>query len=33
VKITNFKTGGISDQLFVFDKHRYPSYTIVDKRK
>lgn len=33
VKITNFKTGGISDQIFVFDKHRYPGYTIVDKRK
>ena len=33
VKITNFKTGGISDQIFVFDRHRYPGYTIVDKRK
>ena len=33
IKITNFRTGGISDQLFVFDKRRYADYTLVDKRK
>jgi len=32
VKITNFKAGGISDNIFVFDKQRYPGYKMVDKR-
>ncbi|MBO4826411.1 MAG: hypothetical protein J5506_04125 [Prevotella sp.] len=32
IKISNFKTGGISDQIFVFNKQKYPGYVIEDKR-
>ncbi len=32
VKITNFKTGGISDNIFVFDKQHYPNYKYIDHR-
>ncbi len=33
VKISNFKAGGIPDNIFVFDKGRYADYRMVDKRK
>lgn len=33
IKISNFKTGGIGDNLFVFDKRRYAGYRFIDKRK
>lgn len=33
IKISNFKTGGISDNLFVFPKSQYQSgYQYIDKR-
>ncbi len=33
IKISDFKSGGISDKLFVFDKQKYVGYKFVDKRK
>ena len=32
VKISNFKAGGISDDLFVFPADKYKSWKKVDKR-
>jgi outer membrane lipoprotein-sorting protein len=32
VKISNFKTGGIPDNIFVFDKRKYSDYKLVDNR-
>lgn len=32
IKITNFKTGGISDQAFVFPHQQYSNYGIIDNR-
>ena len=32
VKISNFKSGGISDQIFVFNKQKYPGFEVVDNR-
>ncbi|WP_144007265.1 hypothetical protein [Prevotella sp. P5-126] len=32
IKITNFKMGGISDQAFVFPRHQYSNYGIIDNR-
>lgn len=32
IKISNFKSGGISDKVFVFDKQKYPGYKYIDKR-
>ena len=32
IKISNFKVGGIDDQLFVFPKDQYKSCEYVDKR-
>lgn len=32
IKITNFKTGGISDQAFVFPRQQYSNYGIIDNR-
>lgn len=32
IKITNFKAGGLSDDLFVFPKNKYKEFKIVDKR-
>ncbi|MBO4660703.1 MAG: hypothetical protein J5610_04520 [Prevotella sp.] len=33
IKITNFKSGGISDDLFVFPRSKYAGYKVVDMRK
>ncbi|MBO7553040.1 MAG: hypothetical protein J6T82_03285 [Bacteroidaceae bacterium] len=33
IKITNFQSGGISDDLFVFPRQTYADYTYVDNRK
>jgi hypothetical protein len=32
VKISNFKSGNISDDLFVFPRQKYQGYQIIDKR-
>jgi hypothetical protein len=32
VKISNFKSGNISDELFVFHRQKYPGFEIIDKR-
>ena len=32
VKISNFKSGSISDDLFVFPRQKYQGYQIIDKR-
>ncbi len=32
IKISDFKVGGISDNLFVFPKSQYKDYKFVDKR-
>ena len=32
IKITNFKTDGISDQAFVFPRQQYSNYGIIDNR-
>ena len=33
IKISNFKTGGISDQLFAFPREQYRNCTVIDNRK
>lgn len=33
IKISNFKTGGISDNLFTFPRSQYANYKFIDKRK
>jgi hypothetical protein len=34
IRISNFKSGGITDDMFVFPRHKYGSdYKYVDKRK
>lgn len=33
VKISNFKSGGISDKVFVFPRSQFTDYQFVDKRK
>ena len=32
VKISDFHTGGISDDMFVFPRERYKDWKYVDKR-
>lgn len=32
IKVTNFKSGGIADALFVFPKEKYKSYKYIDHR-
>lgn len=32
IKISHFKTGGISEQLFTFPKEQYKDYKYIDKR-
>jgi len=32
VKITNFKSGGISDDIFVFPRNQYKDWKFIDKR-
>lgn len=32
VKITNFRSGGIDDSVFVFPRHQYKDWTFIDKR-
>jgi len=32
VKITNFKSGNISDALFVFPRQKYQGFKVIDKR-
>ena len=32
VKVTNFKSGGISDDIFVFPRSQYKDWTFIDKR-
>ena len=32
VKITNFKAGGISDDIFVFPRNQYKDWKFIDKR-
>ena len=32
IKISNFKVGGISDQIFTFPRSQYQGYTYIDKR-
>ncbi|MDE7089101.1 MAG: hypothetical protein K2O54_03185, partial [Prevotella sp.] len=34
IQISNFRSGSVSDQLFVFPRKRYPSseYKYIDKR-
>ncbi len=32
IKISQFKTGGISDNTFVFPREKYPDYKYIDKR-
>lgn len=32
VKISNFRSGNISDDLFVFPRQKYQGYQIIDKR-
>ena len=32
VKISNFRSGNISDELFVFHRQKYPGFEIIDKR-
>lgn len=32
INITNFKSGGISDDIFVFPKDKYKNWKFVDKR-
>ena len=32
VQITNFRSGGIDDNVFVFPKHRFTSYEYIDHR-
>jgi len=32
VKISNFKSGGISDEMFVFPKEKFTDWKFVDKR-
>ena len=32
IKISNFKAGGISDDLFTFPRTQYQGYTFIDKR-
>ena len=32
IKISNFKTGDISDQVFVFPQRQYSDYEIIDNR-
>lgn len=32
VKITNFRSGGITDDMFVFPRNRYKDWEFVDKR-
>ena len=33
VSISNFKSGGISDSLFVFPRNQYSDWKFIDKRK
>lgn len=33
VMITNFKSGGIKDEAFVFPRHQFSDYTFTDNRK
>jgi hypothetical protein len=32
INISNFKSGGIDDDLFVFPRAKYSGYKFVDKR-
>ena len=32
IKVTNFKSGGISDDIFVFPRSQYKDWTFIDKR-
>ena len=32
VKISNFRSGGISDALFVFPRNQYKDWKFIDKR-
>jgi hypothetical protein len=32
IKISQFKTGGISEQIFKFPKEQYKDYKYIDKR-
>ncbi len=32
VKISNFRSGNVSDKLFIFPKARFKDYTVTDKR-
>ena len=33
IKITNFKSGGIDDNVFVFPQTKYQDFEMIDKRK
>lgn len=33
VKVSNFKSGGISDDIFVFPREQYQDWKMIDKRK
>lgn len=33
VKVSNFKSGGISDDIFVFPRDQYQDWKMIDKRK
>lgn len=32
IKLSNFRSGGINDNIFIFPRHSYSSYKFVDKR-
>lgn len=32
VKLSNFHSGDISDDIFIFPRSRYPGYKVIDKR-
>ena len=32
IKISNFKSGNIDNNIFVFPKNQYKTYTFIDKR-
>jgi hypothetical protein len=32
VKVSNFKSGGISDDVFIFPRNQYKDWKFIDKR-
>lgn len=33
IKVSNFKSGGISDDIFIFPRNQYKDWKFIDKRK